>query len=432
MRPFQLVLLAVFALLAIVALVFLTIYQSERKQDERAYGDKVIIWGTLSQEIFKDTFQEIVKSDKAFNVVEYKEIKQEDFDSEFINAIAEGRSPDLIVLESSALVKHRVKLVPIPYESFSLRDFKNTYIDGAELFALEEGVYGLPFAINPVVLYWNRDLFASNGLAQAPTSWEEIVSTIVPSLTIRDTNRNVLQSGLAFGEFRNIAHAKEILMLLTLQSGSKMVIQQENQYTVDLNDAVQEGARAPLESAVQFYTDFSNVNSPLYSWNRALPSDKESFLAGDLGLYFGMGSEYQELQNKNPNLNFDMAMVPQGATATALRTYADMYAFAIPKASKHVQEAFAVAKVLESPQNVPGILERLNMSSARRALISQGDENLYRKVILQSALIARSWFDPSAQESDAIFMQMIEDVTSNRSRISEAVNDAIDRLILAY
>ena len=58
-RPFQLVLLAGFALLAVVALIFLSAFRSERAQEQFAYGERVLIWGTLSQETFKDVFIEI-------------------------------------------------------------------------------------------------------------------------------------------------------------------------------------------------------------------------------------------------------------------------------------------------------------------------------------------------------------------------------------
>lgn len=432
MRPFQIALLAGFGLLAVIAIIFLSIYQSERKKEELAYGERVVIWGTLSESIFKDSFQEIAKKDKAFNAVSYIQVPFDVFESELVNAIAEGRSPDMIVLQSDALVKLRAKLLPIPYDTLAERDFRDAYVDGAEIFAFEEGTYGLPFAIDPMVMYWNRDMFASNGIAQVPATWEAIVSEAVPRLTVRDNNRNVLKSAVAFGEYRNIVNAKNILMLLALQSGSKMVLQEEGEYKVQLNQGLSEGARAPFEAALQFYADFSNVNSPLYSWNRSLSSDKDRFLAGDLGLYFGLGSEYSDIGEKNPNLNYDIAAVPQGAGATALRTSGHMYAFALPRASKNVQGAYAAALMMTHKENVQGLVEGLHMSPARRDLIAAGDENFYRKVILQSALITRSWLDPDMKQSDGIFLQMVEDVVSNRARIGSAVGDAVDRLILAY
>lgn len=431
-RPFQIVLLAIFGLLAVLALIFLSVFQSQRKQQEFAYGEKVTVWGTFPQSVFKDLIHQIGRDDKAFNVVQYTQVNPATFSTDLVNAIAEGHSPDVIILKSDNLVTLRTKLIPISYSTISERDFRDTYTDGASFFALEDGIYGIPFAIDPMVMYWNRDMFSSAGLAQAPTTWESIVSDVVPHLTTRDDSRNVLKSGVAFGEFSNIARAKNTLMLLLLQSGSQMVTQNGTQYKVNLDTPLVQGARPPLQAAVQFYTDFSNVNSPLYSWNRAKPTDKDAFLAGDLGLYFGLGSEYGDIGDKNPNLNFDIAMVPQGAGATALRTFADMYAFAIPRAAANKQGAFAVASILANAKNAPVIDTAIGMSSARRDVIAQGDENLYRKIILQSALIARSWLDPNPNSSDAIFKQMIEDVVSNRARISDAASDAVNRLMLAF
>ncbi len=298
LRPFQIVLLASFALVAFIALIFLGGYQATPSQEEVAYGNEVIIWGTLEDSVFETVFRNIAQEDKAFGVVQYFSVPEQDFDDELINAIAEGRSPDMVVLSADNLVKHRAKLLAIPYESISLRDYRTTYVDGAEIFALRDGIYAIPFAVDPLMLYWNRDMFASHGLAQAPTSWETIVANVVPKITMTDTNRNIVQSALAFGEYRNVSHAKEVLMLLALQSGSAMVTESDRGYSVGINQSTAQGARAPLEASLQFFTDFSNPNSPAYSWNRAMAEDKNSFLSGDLALYFGFGSEAENIDKK--------------------------------------------------------------------------------------------------------------------------------------
>jgi len=253
-------------------------YQATPSQEEVAYGNEVIIWGTLEDSVFETVFRNIAQEDKAFGVVQYFSVPEQDFDDELINAIAEGRSPDMVVLSADNLVKHRAKLLAIPYESISLRDYRTTYVDGAEIFALRDGIYAIPFAVDPLMLYWNRDMFASHGLAQAPTSWETIVANVVPKITMTDTNRNIVQSALAFGEYRNVSHAKEVLMLLALQSGSAMVTESDRGYSVGINQSTAQGARAPLEASLQFFTDFSNPNSPAYSWNRAMAEDKKFLL----------------------------------------------------------------------------------------------------------------------------------------------------------
>ena len=430
-RPFQLALLAFFAVMAFVALIFLGGYKSKQSAEEVVYGSEVVIWGTLPVAAFDTVLRNASQEDKAFGVVKYYYVDKNSFDDELINAIAEGRSPDMVVLTSDNLVKHRAKLYPMPYESLPIGQYRNTYIDGAEIFARNDGIYAVPFAVDPLVMFWNRDIFSSNGLAQAPATWEEVVSRVVPAVTIRNA-RDIVRGALAFGEVRNVTRAKEVLSLLMLQSGSKMVSENDRGYVVELNQSSVQGGRAPLEAAVQFYTDFSNVNSPIYSWNRGMQQDKTAFTSGDIALYFGMASEAENLDRKNPNLNFDMTTVPQGGAATALRTYGEFYGFAIPRAAPNAKGAFAAAMKLSSAKYANELTTSLNIAPVRRDLIAQGDSSPYRSTMLQSALISRSWLDPDPRESESIFMQMVEDVVSNRKRTGAAVGDAIDRLILEY
>ncbi len=431
-RPFQIFILGVFALLGVGALIFLAAYQSSVSQEKLQYGKQVVIWGTLDEFAVKGVLSTITDDIEAFGVVQYEYIDENSFDDMLINAIAEGRSPDLILLSSDKLVNYRTKLLAIPYDSIPFRYYTDTYIDGAEIFALSDGIYAIPFAVDPIVQYWNKDMFASNGLSKAPTSWEDVVNRVVPKITVRNANRDVLQSAVAFGEYRNVTHAKDILMMLALQSGSKMVSETDGGYSVALDTPIEQNSRAPFDATLQFFTGFSNANNPLYSWNRAMPDDKNMFLSGDLGLYYGYGSEYDELAAKNPNLNFDISMVPQGRNATIRRTYGTFYGFAIPKVANNAQGAFAVARTLEDPYYADQLARSLQFSSPRRDVIDAGDNNPVRQVLLDSGLIARGWFDPEPYASDTIFMQMIEDIVSNRLRIGDAVDDAIRRLTLLY
>ena len=98
-RPFQIVLLAIFGLLAVLALIFLSVFQSQRKQQEFAYGEKVTVWGTFPQSVFKDLIHQIGRDDKAFNVVQYTQVNPATFSTDLVNAIAEGHSPDVIILK---------------------------------------------------------------------------------------------------------------------------------------------------------------------------------------------------------------------------------------------------------------------------------------------------------------------------------------------
>lgn len=433
LRPFQIALLGIFGILAVLSIYFIRVYQPTSNDAQLAYGNRVSIWGSFEPAVFDEAINDLIYQDKAFSAVTYTYVDERSFDDQLVNAIAEGRSPDVIILRSDSLVKHRAKLLPIPYDSFPLRTFKDSYVEAAELFARTDGVYAIPFLVDPLVMYWNRDLFSSAGIAQAPSTWESLVGTGVPALTMRDTSRNILQSALAFGEYQNITNAKNILLALAMQSGSQLVQETDaGSYDIMLNETATPDTRPPFDATLQFYTDFSNSNSPLYTWNRAQVNDKNAFISQDLAIYFGLGSELKSIADKNPNLNFDIAPIPQGAAATVKRTSAAIYGFAIPRASTNQTGAYAAALTLSQAQTADFFAQNFGMAAPHRSIVNAGDVSPYRQIILQSALISRGWLDPRPTASDTIFLEMVEDVVSNRERVSTAVSDALRRLSVEY
>ncbi len=429
-RPFQIVVLGIFAFLAIIAVALVSTYRDSSSGNVNNYGARVVVWGTLDQSAFEQTFRAIRETDRNFNVVEYHFKDINTFDTELVNAMAEGRSPDLVLLPSDRLVKHRAKLVVIPYDTLSLRWFRDNFIEAGEIFARTDGVYALPLAVDPLVMYWNRDILSNAGFSGAPRTWESIVSSVVPLVTTRASDRSITRSAIAFGEYRNVQHARPTLLALALQSGSQMVTETESRYVVGLNES-ERGSRPPFEAAVQFFTDFSNPVSPLYSWNRAMAMDANAFAAGDLALYFGFGSEARVVGARNPNLNFDMEVVPQGASASVRRTYADVYGFAIPITAQNASGAYTAATVLTNTMYGPTLARSVGMASARRDGVNT-DSSPFQIIIDESALIARSWLDPDPNDSALIFQELIESVVSSRERLSNAVVDAVRRLTLEY
>ncbi len=431
-RPFQAGLLGGFGLLALIALFLLNNYSGKADQEKLIYGSSVVIWGTERREHFEDILSEFEKQNQGLEIVTYVQKDARTFDADLVNALAEGNSPDLILMPVTSVVKHRSKLMPIPYETLPVRDFKNAYIDAADILMMSDGTYGLPLVMDPLILYWNRDVYSSNGISQPPATWESLVVNVVPTLTKRDSRRTILQSAVAFGEFQNITNAKPVLLTLMMQSGSSLITESSGSYIVGLNIGTGDESRTPLNASLQFFTDFSNSNSPLYSWNRAQPEDQNAFVSGDLATYFGFSSEIKRIAEKNPNLNFDVAVMPQGSGVTVRRTYAEVSAFVIPRAAKNKIGALGVAQYLTSAAPAQRFATLLDRTPVHRSLLARTDLNQFERVSYESALFARTWLDPDPSRSDDIFSIMVEDVVSSKARSAEAADDAVGRLKLIY
>jgi hypothetical protein len=53
-------------------------------------------------------------------------------------------------------------------------------------------------------------------------------------------------------------------------------------------------------------------------------------------------------------------------------------------------------------------------------------------VFYRAAIQSKAWYDPNPTESDRVFRDMIESITSGREKLSNAVGDAklkLDRLL---
>ncbi len=426
-RPFEIVLIGIFVIAGIIGVIYLANYKGGDEEAKALYGESVVIWGTLSGDVMNNFLIERSTESPALKVVSYTQIDPRRFEDEFVNAVAEGRSPDLIIIPHALLVAYRTKLSPITFEKLDARTFKDTYVDGAEIFMRTDGIYGLPFAVDPIVMYWNRDIFSSSGLALPPKTWETLVSETTKAIVRTDEDLNITQSAVSFGEYGNVSHAKDILAMLFLQAGSGLVEERDSGYVVTLNQGGTNGL-TPGDAVLPFYTQFTNPTNELYSWNRSKSLDRTEFLNGKLALYFGKGSEKGALERENANLNFDVAQVPQGSGATIRRDYGDFYAFAIPRGSRNGQGAYAVASLFTSPTNAQKLVDGFNLAPVHRASFAGAVQDPFKQIMYQSALISRGWLDPSPNETDTIFKKMVDEVATGRTRTKNVIMDAVYEL----
>lgn len=419
LRPFQLIVIGVFVVLALLGLLLFATYKGfGGKQDVGV----VTIWGTLPGSAMQGALDDLKRYHPEFSKVVYVEQPADSFDVDLADALASGTGPDLVIITQEQLVVERPKLAVIPYSSISERTYRDTFVPISELFLTGDGTYGLPLAIDPLVLYYNRATLASAGIAQPPKSWEAVVG-LAPKL-IQKTNASVIEkSAIAFGTYDNIPNARAIVSLLLLQSGSSITAenQQGLRSTLLAAQANDTYGAVPSESALSFYTQFADPAKSVYSWNRAIPDARSSFISGDTALYVGFASEYKFLAASNPNLDFDMATIPQPQTASGVVDYARAYVFAIPKTSHNGKGAFQTAQQLTSKQSSLLVARDMGIAPAiRGALISSANE-LTTPIVYPLALVARGWLSPAPATTDKIFAGMITSIISGQRTVHDAL-----------
>ena len=429
MKSFQTIILGIFIAGAIGGVIaFATFSGGDRGPSYVG----VTMWGTLPQEDINITINEYnvnAPKDRKLDVT-YRELRDVEFDQALIEALAEGAGPDLVLLPHELIGVHKNKALSIPFVSFPERDFKSRFIESGEAFLLPTGVLGVPVAVDPLVLYWNRTHFTNAGIPLPPSTWDEM-HTITQRITTKDEVGNITRSAVALGEFANINNAKDILTTLIMQSGDPITVRNAAGETDVVFGGRFGGIDTPAESALRFFTEFSNPAKSLYSWNRSLPEAREAFLAGDLAMYFGYASEIFALQAENPNLNFDVAPLPQIVDTDRRLGFGRVFGLVAMKASPNSPSAFHASSIMSSPEFVALLGAQTGLPSARRDMLSQAQvEDAFKEVFRNAAIIATNFSDPDPAETYDIFERMTEDVTSGRETITVAVAQAVGSLRL--
>jgi ABC-type glycerol-3-phosphate transport system substrate-binding protein len=344
----------------------------------------------------------------------------------------------VLILPDDLILRHSDKIELLPYTVISQGQYMSMFAQASEIYMRQSGIYAIPFAIDPIVMYWNRDLFDNASVTLPPTNWSEFL-TLASKLTKRDPKTlELTQSMVSFGEFGNVKNAKEIVAMLFLQVGNP-IVKLDNygkpEPTLSSRKVDQFVPDEDVVSAFRFFTDFSNPLKKIYSWSRAQPNSRDAFINGNLAVYFDYASAYKEIKAKNPHLNFAVASVPQPVGTKTEITFARVHGLAVLKTSKNKQTAFIAAQRLLDPKFAAAFAEVFNLPPVRRDQLSQKPTDAVMSVLYDAAIRARTWLDPKPEASDEAFRDAIESVSSGRTEVSAAIgklNTSLQSLLAPY
>jgi ABC-type glycerol-3-phosphate transport system substrate-binding protein len=432
---FQFVLLGVFGFAILVAVFIFSgvIKIPGQKGTAAGLSGTVTIWGTLPSTSLAQGVSAINDNVKTYTV-KYVEKDRDAFEYDLVQALASQKGPDMIILDPSLILRQGDKLAVTPYTTFSEREYKDTYVDIANLFLTAEGVVAVPISIDPMVLYYNRDILNREGVVTTPQYWNDL-QELAPIFSEVTNDGVLLKNMIGLGEYDNVTHAKDIISMLALQLGNpivqKSVTLQNKEYVtkyeVTLNSTNEQGILVG-DSVMRFYTQFSDPAKSTYSWNKTSPESRQQFIAGKIPFYFGYASERTAIAEKNPNLSFDLARVPQVKDYPNKTTIGTVLGLAVLNSSKNKAAALQTNQYLISSEYAAYIAEALGTAPARRDLLAVKQTDPYRDIIYPSAVIAKSWYDPDSLKTDQIFKRMSNNIVSGRSTISAAVQDFVNSL----
>ncbi len=413
----------------VVALIGLFVFATYTNTGGAGAVGTVTVWGTLPEAAFKVGLLESIKAESTLKGVTYVEKPEATLPAELASAIATGNPPDLVLASQESLLSLAPLLAPITLDTLSVRTFTDTFADEGALFTapLNTGYYGVPLLIDPLVLFYNRSILASSGIASPPTTWEALTG-LVPHVATFTSTRQVTRAFIALGTYDNVHDARGILGALYLQTGVPLTVRNPTTGQLAPNLGLSGGAGGssqPGAAVVRFYTQFADPAKVSYTWNTSLPDSQRAFSTGDLALYLGYVSEARFLHASSPNLDFDVAAVPQPATAAGKATYGLAYALMPVRGAVNRTGAYNAASLLAGTASQLALAKATGLAPATRAaLASATPADPVAALAASSALYARGWLSPAPSTIDPVFSAMISNVITGRALVEAALNTA--------
>lgn len=438
MSNFQTILLAIFASVFVFAVLIFSGMIKIGTDKENSIQGKVVIWGTISDSAIKEVKNKIENENKEV-LITYVKKSKENYQEELIEAFANGKGPDLFIIDPGMMKRNASFIYKIPYAAYSQKSFKDIFTEGSEVYLDQEGIVGLPLYIDPIVLYYNKDILTNAGIVSVPKFWDELFD-LNNILTKRDNFGKIDQSMIALGQFSNINNAKDILATLLLQNDNDIVSKRmekstgntnswKTSYISVLGNNDKNYTISPAESVLKFFLEFSNVSQKAYSWNKSFSSSLDMFIEGKVAFYIGRASELFKIEKMNPNLSFNVDKIMQVRGAKVEKTFGEINAVVISKKSTNLPSAFSVVGMMTSLDKAKDVSTVLSLPPALKSLISQKPmDNSYLHTFFDSALISRTWIDVENKQTDLIFKEMVENALSNIMNTSQAVSRASEQL----
>ncbi|MDO8505967.1 MAG: extracellular solute-binding protein [bacterium] len=381
-------------------------------------------WRVFDDEV---SVRPIIESYKALHpnvTIQYRKLRFDEYEQELINALAEDRGPDILSVHNTWVQGYEGKLAPLPatvtlpfqeivgslkkevvvtlktLPTISPRALKEQFVDVVAQDVIRtskddkgqprEQIYGLPLALDTLVLYANRDLLNLAQIPEVPKTWTEMQSA-VRKLTKLNSDGTIVQSGAALGTSRNVERATDIVALLMMQNNAQMLDISGQAAFHKTPPSLERTGIAPGEQAIVFYTDFAKPQQDVYTWSEQEPNSLEAFLSGRTAMFLGYSYHLPLIRARASRINLAVSKAPQ-IEGNPEVNFANYWVEGVSKKSSNQHFAWDFIQFAASAKNVGSYLTATGRPTALRSLIASQLEKEYTSVFASEILTAKSWY----------------------------------------
>jgi multiple sugar transport system substrate-binding protein len=258
-------------------------------------------------------------------------------------------------------------------------------------------LYGLPWIAQPVVLYYNPDLFQKAGVNPPDDSWTwDTFKDAAKKLTVKDASGNITQYGTSFNGWPPIH-------MFIWQAGGEVITPDLKSSPIDSPEAIQ---------GEQFYADI--IYNPEYAVPEEVITEQgfgEMAKAGKVAMFFGgAADDLDYAYQKDPkNAKLMMALVPKGPKDRT--TFAWTAITAVSSQTKNPDLAVkAMVALTDGIHHWKVLAPRKSLATVDVIAAAVPGKKDSAPVILQAAESMRSFnIIPKHSDWDTIFWEQFQD-----------------------
>ncbi|MFH0905386.1 MAG: extracellular solute-binding protein [bacterium] len=352
---------------------------------------------------------------KKFSLTQGKTVY--DYQNEIINLIADGKGPDMFMINNTWLPRFVNKITPMPESSMSLKDFNNTFPAAVqEDFVTNDRIYAVPYAIDNLMLFYNTDIFAKNKIKSPPRTLQELAA-LAPRLTVR-SGTQIQTAGITLGgNQEGVARVADILAALMMQYGADLTLADRQTPAFDLPVPNTNPPIFGAEEALAYYTQFANPSSPYYSFtdakdstgNRLFPVDIQAFTEGKAAMMIGYAHQVKNIRQFNPTLKFNTAPLPQNQLQDPA-TVIGYWGETVSKNAQYPAVAWDFIKYMTGKSQQKSYAKKTSQIPARKDLTASYTSQQYYGAVAKQVDYAKSWYHSNTVEVEAVFSRMVDNV----------------------
>lgn len=329
-------------------------------------GGNVIVWSFEEADTWKPIIKDFEKNNKGYKLVYKKQTLDSEYEKRVLNSILSGAGPDVWSMPNDWVYRHKEKLFPLPEDKAKNINLDKQFVPAIkQSVTINDKIYALSPSAEPLMVYYNTKLFneaerrfseenrgdnesiklANNLLREVPKTWTDFVAAT--NLITQKDGEEISVSGAAIGT-STIHNAEDILYLLMLQSGTKIVSDDIKiaSFNLPAEKATNE-PNTPGRNALEFYSSFADPSAENYSWNESMGDEIDAFANSKVAMIFGYSSLQNTLLQKYPEFRYKKAFMPQlEQDADKIVDYARFNSFGVSRESKNPSAAWNIVLTL--------------------------------------------------------------------------------------